>query len=396
MSKSILIISPLEIWSIGKNKGAPTVARTVNGYVENGWDVHYISGTDHTNADGLSESNIEIYDFDSPRIKRLFEIPKISFFAKILWWIRFQITATLIASQINDEFDIVYGYEIIGVPAAKIWSIYTGCPMVSRFQGTKLYPRMELRFWRIRFWQSVLAYKIPTDLTIMTNDGTHGDVVLDRLNHRSQKTLFLMNGVDKELFSSPTNTIDDPNFDTDGPILLTVSRLVSWKRVDRAIRALPDVVKRHPETTLVIVGDGPEQSSLEEQARSLNVRENIHFAGAVPHDQIPQYLNSADVFLSLFDISNVGNPLLEALTAGCCIVTLDTGATGKVITDGKTGRLLSQDSTDELPDTIIDLLSDRDKRSMLSHNACEFADDQLWTWDERIEEEIKEVSKLAC
>jgi glycosyltransferase involved in cell wall biosynthesis len=229
----------------------------------------------------------------------------------------------------------------------------------------------------------------------MTNDGTQGDVVLDRLNHRSQKTLFLRNGVDKKLFSSPTDTIDNPNFDSDGPVLLTVSRLVSWKRVDRAIQALPKVVKRYPETTLVIVGDGPEQSSLEEQARSLNVRENIHFAGAVPHDQIPQYLNSSDIFLSLFDISNVGNPLLEALTAGCCIVTLDTGATATVITDGENGKLLSLSDINNLSNVIIELISDDDKRSMLARNASDFADKQLWTWEERIDREIEEVSGLV-
>ena len=394
MDKSILIISPLEIWSIEKNKGAPTVARTVNGYADRGWKVHYISGTAHTNIDEISKRNIEIYDFDSPLMKRLFEIPKVSFFARIIWWIRFQITAIWIGFQINDEFDIAYGYETTGVPAAKIWSIYTGCPMVSRFQGTKLYPRMELNFWRIRFWQSVLAYKIPTDLTIMTNDGTQGDVVLDQLNHRSEKMLFLMNGVDKDLFRSPANTAENPDFDFDSPILLTVSRLVSWKRVDRAIRALPEVVETHPETTLVIVGDGPEQSSLEEQACNLGVRENIHFAGAVPHDQIPQYLNSSDIFLSLFDISNVGNPLLEALTAGCCIVTLDTGATGTIITDGENGKLLSQNSLDNLPKVIIDLISDDNMRFMLESNASDFADKQLWTWEERIDREIKAVSAL--
>jgi glycosyltransferase involved in cell wall biosynthesis len=65
------------------------------------------------------------------------------------------------------------------------------------------------------------------------------------------------------------------------------------------------------------------------------------FEGAVQQQDVVRYLHAADVFLSLNDLSNVGNPLLEAMACGKPIVTVDSGTTGQLIHDGETGILLS-------------------------------------------------------
>lgn len=391
MRKSILIISALGIWSMGEKKGAPTIQRTIEGYLDDGWNVIFITGSGESEHSTNME-NLTVLGFDSPYIKRLLAIPKIGFLARILWWLRFQLTAIYIFLFIDCEVDIVYGYETMGVPAGKIASWYYQVPLVGRYQGTKLLPRMGLTFWQIRFWDTILAYKVSTDLTIMTNDGTMGDVVLTRLDHPTDNIKFLMNGVDWKIFDNSQSDILE--FEKEGPILLTVSRLVEWKHVDRAIFALPDVVEEYPDVTLMIVGDGPELSRLEMLAEELGVRQNVYFVGAVPHREIPAYLNQADVFLSLFDISNVGNPLLEAMVAGTCIVTLDTGATETVVKDGENGVLLSKNELSELPEVLTDLLDNTDRRKKLGFEAKAYARREFWGWDERLKEEIDAVEGL--
>ena len=75
-------------------------------------------------------------------------------------------------------------------------------------------------------------------------------------------------------------------------------------------------------------------------ARELGVADAVRFEGAVPQADVLRYLWAADAFLSSNDLSNVGNPLLEAMACGKPIVTIDNGATGDLIRDGETGILL--------------------------------------------------------
>ena len=66
----------------------------------------------------------------------------------------------------------------------------------------------------------------------------------------------------------------------------------------------------------------------------------MRFVGAVPQADVMRYMHAADVFLAIADLSNVGNPLLEAMACGMCIVAVDAGDTRDLIVDGRTGRLV--------------------------------------------------------
>ncbi|MEM4675392.1 MAG: glycosyltransferase family 4 protein [Nitrososphaerota archaeon] len=145
---------------------------------------------------------------------------------------------------------------------------------------------------------------------------------------------------------------------------------------------------------LVIIGEGPERSRLEQLAIKLGVENHVRFEGAVLHKEIPKYLAAADIFLSFYDWSNVGNPLLEAMMAGKCIVTLNNGDTGQFVKNMENGILLEYEDLPRLPEVIKRLLADEDLRKKLGANARRFAEENFWSWDERINAEIAEVERL--
>jgi len=280
---------------------------------------------------------------------------------------------------------------------AKLLSKMWGVPVVARFQGTSLgVGWMKRQLWKVRAWNHVLGLRIPVDLVIMTNDGTQGDRVLESLNVNMERVRFWMNGVDWDLFKSLPEKAEARNHLRVNAqrVLLTLSRLVQWKRVDRAIQALPEVVRLFPDTVLIIVGDGPERERLEQLARDLGVHDHVRFEGAVPHKEIPKYLAAADIFLSFYDWSNVGNPLLEAMMAGKCIVTLNNGDTGQFVRNGENGVLLEYEDLPRLPEVIKELLANDELRKRLGANARKFAEENFWSWQERIEAEVTEVSRL--
>ncbi len=105
-------------------------------------------------------------------------------------------------------------------------------------------------------------------------------------------------------------------------IVLVVSRLEPEKQVGAAIRAFAEIVKAQPGAGLVVVGDGSESAALRSLARSLGVEKRAVFAGA--RDPFPFY-KTADVLLLTSDFEGYGMVIVEALAAGCPVVSYDVG-----------------------------------------------------------------------
>lgn len=399
-SQSILFISALDFWSMGNGKGGPALWRTLIGYAKRGWKVYFITGNYGQRKRLNIPYNINVVRFDILWLKRLMKIKKIGFFAKIIWWSCFQIIAFIKALQIyrQNNIDVVYGYEIYGVPVAKLLSKAWKIPLISRFQGSILrLVWMKKIFWQLRAWEYIVAYKIPSDLIIMTNDGSQGNRLLLQMGVDESKVKFWLNGIDKKSFAflPKTNKARQDLKIYNQFVLLCVSRLIKLKGVDVSIKVMAELVKDISDLTLCIVGDGDERKKLEQLVNELGLEQYVRFEGAVPHNNIPKYLAAADIFLSFYDWSNVGNPLLEAMMAGKCIVTLNNGDTGRFIQNGYNGVLLDYSDLPKLPQVIKELLEDEERRNYLGTNARKFAEKHFWSWEERIEAEIKEVTSLV-
>jgi glycosyltransferase involved in cell wall biosynthesis len=235
----------------------------------------------------------------------------------------------------------------------------------------------------------------------MTDDGTRGDEVLARLNPASEgRVRFWRNGLELERLTPAdedgrAGARRSLSLPQGAIIMLTASRLALWKRVDRAIRALPHVLARVPDALLLIVGDGEERANLEALARDLGVASAVRFEGAVPQRDVVGYMHAADVFLALADLSNVGNPLLEAMACGMAILSLDTGDTADLVRDGETGRLLSTGGETVVAEAMVELAGSSELRSRLGSGARRYAEANFWSWEARLAAEIEEVERLV-
>lgn len=397
--KKILITSALDIWSIGENKGAPSLWYMLKGYADNEWKVYFVTGNKNNDSAYNIHNNIEIIRFDAKWIKKLFKFRKIGFFASAIWWLYFQIKSFLIGYRTakKEKIDIFYAYEIAGVPVTKILSLIFRKPIISRFQGTILAPWINKKLWKIRFWQHILAFKIPVNLLIMANDGTRGNLVLKNLKVNMSKVKFWMNGVDKDIYIPDFNKDNfgqELGIKSDEKILLTISRLENWKRLDRIIGVMPKIIQEYSNIKLLIVGDGAERNKLEKLTANLQLNDFINFLGALPHQELKKYYNLADIFISLYDLSNIGNPLLEAMSCGKCIITLDVGDTNKFIKNDENGILIEQNELEKISKIVVELLRNNTRRQNLANNAKKFADRYFWTWKKRIATELSVVNNL--
>lgn len=319
----------------------------------------------------------------------------------VRFWLSFQLMAMWHGARLAraQRFDAYYGYEVNGAVAAFVLARILRRPCVTRFQGTELAGLVDAPLQLLsRFWTFVLAYWLPADLVVMANDGTQGDRVLRFVRQDRRRCCFWMNGVDK--MAVRRGDLDAAAFKrglgiAEGhALILTTCRLVQWKRIDRALRALAAVRRRTDRFCYIVIGDGPIKADLEHLARELGLADRVRLVGALPHGEVMNFLNACDIYLSTYDLSNLGNPLIEATVCGRCIVTLDNGGTRDLIADGVNGVLLRPDDDAALQDALARLIDDATERKRLGDGALRRAE-SLATWSQRMEREIAMYSRLT-
>jgi glycosyltransferase involved in cell wall biosynthesis len=159
------------------------------------------------------------------------------------------------------------------------------------------------------------------------------------------------NGVAASSFGKPT-----PRAPGDPIGLLFVGRLVPFKCADVVIDAFKKAAPGTP-MTLTIVGDGPERSRLEDQARRLGVADRVSFAGWVQHDQVVDFCRRADIFCFPSIREFGGAVVLEAMAAGLpCIVT-DYGGIAEYVTDDS-GFRIAPDSREDVVRKMVRHIDD--------------------------------------
>ena len=127
-------------------------------------------------------------------------------------------------------------------------------------------------------------------------------------------------------------------------VLITVSRIAQEKSMDLLINYFVKCFSKDAEYKMFMVGDGPALASLREQARLLGVRDKIHFPGAVPNTEVPDYCHMADLFVSASLSEMYSISMLEALAAGIpAVIRLDEVNKGQ-ITPGVNGFIFKDDS----------------------------------------------------
>ena len=106
-------------------------------------------------------------------------------------------------------------------------------------------------------------------------------------------------------------------------VLLNVKRLHPLAGQVFLIRALPQVLRRHPDTQLVICGTGALLPDLQKAARQAGVEQQVTFTGLVSNAQVADYNRAADVFVLPSLLEALPTVAVEALACGTPVVSAD-------------------------------------------------------------------------
>ena len=157
----------------------------------------------------------------------------------------------------------------------------------------------------------------------------------DRLQDLSFRNVSVLGrGVDAHLFNPQRRSADlrrKWGAAPDDPMALYVGRVAPEKNIELAITAFRAMQRRNAATKLVIVGDGPLRTRLQQKYPDLN------FAGLRRDEQLAACYASADVFLFPSETETFGNVVLEAMASGLAVVAYDYAAARMHVTSGETG-----------------------------------------------------------
>jgi glycosyltransferase involved in cell wall biosynthesis len=187
----------------------------------------------------------------------------------------------------------------------------------------------------------------------------------------------LPNCVDLKLFrrdkSDAVNLRKKYGIFPDAKVLIFVGRLSREKNLFFLLEVMAEILKARKDTVLLLVGEGYQREELEKMAGSFGMRENVKFAGFIPHEKIAPFYNMSDVFVmsSLSEIMPL--VILEAQACGLPTVVLDDLAFRDTVFEGENGFIVKGRSPVVFAERLLGLLGDKELYSKLSLRAEETA-----------------------
>jgi phosphatidylinositol alpha-mannosyltransferase len=188
------------------------------------------------------------------------------------------------------------------------------------------------------------------------------------------------NGVDTDFFRPNGRRPEDAL--SQGPRLLFLGRLDPRNGLETVLRAMPAVLERYPDTTLVVAGDGPLRPLYERLARP--VAERVQFLGRVNGDR-PDVYSSADLYLCPTTKASFGITLLEAMACGTPLVVSDITGFRELVSGGTEAVLVDKDDAEAWGRTAVELIADPARRGAMRDAGLAKA--QAFAWP-RVAEQV--------
>jgi glycogen synthase len=337
-----------------------------------GWAVRGITGHRHVAPKPLDGTALLEEEVDGLHFHRTPGQPATGN-ALIREWRDIAAHADAIESLVRDwRPDIIHAHSpVLNAIAAQRVAKRHGIPMIYEIRafwedaavgngtGTEGSPR----YWLTRQLETHAVRA--ADAVAVICDGLRGDLIARGID--PAKIIVSPNGVDMEQFGDPVPR--DPALAAKlglqgADVIGFIGSFYDYEGLDDLIAAMPRLVRARPRAKLLLVGGGPRESALREQAMASPFADHIVFVGRVPHDQVEHYYAQVDILAyprKAMRLTELVTPLkpLEAMAQGRLVAASSVGGHRELIEDGVTGTLFAPDDPASIARALADLLADR-------------------------------------
>jgi glycosyltransferase involved in cell wall biosynthesis len=252
----------------------------------------------------------------------------------------------------SNDYDVIHAHWII--PQGFIAAIARKfarrrLPVVLTSHGGDIFALQGSLFSRLKTWITRRTDHVTLVSSAMKEKAT-------ALGIRESNISVIPMGVD----SQHTFVLPAENVVRDG--LIFVGRLVDKKGIEYLIRALPLVLEKNPQQRLTVIGDGPLKESLLALCASTGVQHAVTFAGSLPNQMIPAYLQKSAIAIIPSVVTASGDQegapvaIMETLACGCATIVSDYPGARDIIVDSHNGLLVTPKSPTDIAERINYLL----------------------------------------
>ena len=164
-----------------------------------------------------------------------------------------------------------------------------------------------------------------------------------------------------------------------------IGSFYAYEGLDLLLDALPELLRQRPDVRLLLVGGGPQEQNLKQQAARLGIADQVIFTGRVPHQEVGKYYDLINILAyprHRMRLTELVTPLkpLEAMAQGQLFVASDVGGHKELVNHGQTGMLFRAGDREALAQAIVDLLKNPARWPELRANGRRFVENvRNWT-----------------
>jgi glycosyltransferase involved in cell wall biosynthesis len=179
---------------------------------------------------------------------------------------------------------------------------------------------------------------------------SHGEFLVDFERFPRHKVHVIRNGIDTQRFAPQPACREEVrrrlNVPIDSKLIGIVAALRPEKNHELFLHGARLLRASHPNSHFVIIGDGPQRSTIQQKCAEWNLTECVHLLGN--RNDTPFWLAGLDAFA--LTSHNEANPvsILESLSCGVPVVATDVGSVAETVIPGETGFLIEPGNAEEL------------------------------------------------
>lgn len=144
-------------------------------------------------------------------------------------------------------------------------------------------------------------------------------------------------------------------------VIAVIGQLIPRKGQHFLIDAMPQILAAHPDTCLVLLGEGEERERLEQQIVRLNLTDHVMLLGY--RKNVGEILSVIDVLVHPATMEGFANVAMQALAAQVPVVSSNVGGMPEIVLENQAGLLVEHSQPDQLATAVIKLLSDPEQRA---------------------------------
>jgi glycogen synthase len=192
----------------------------------------------------------------------------------------------------------------------------------------------------------------------------HEREVLERLGVSKRRLRVIPLSVDPALQRMELTRPQESRFSR--PVILFIGQLKYRKGFDVLAEAMPAIIGRFPEASIVVVSHSPvHRDTLLQIVAGNGTAANLHLLTGVSDEEKARLYLEADLLVLPTRYEGFGLPLVEAMAVGCPVISSDLPVVDEIVENGVNGVLVPRDDPAALAEGIIDLLVNRAKREAM-------------------------------